>query len=162
MHVLPQRNSNCRFIPDSGHHQHGGWEGFGCRGPVGLTRLERLSCFTRRRLRRKGQNCPHLPMRLFPAACRADIALVELCRNSVVARCPGAHDLLNDRANMAANPASHWPSERLCRVLQPRLCAGRIQVREARPLIAQTRLTGPKIPHAGPGDRSGLESNQTG
>ena len=27
---------------------------------------------------------------------------------------------------------------------------------EARPLIAQTRLTGPKTPHAG-GDRTGLE-----
>src|SRR5258706_10363506 len=34
------------------------------------------------------QNCPHLQMRLFPAACRADVALVELCRNGVVARCP--------------------------------------------------------------------------
>jgi hypothetical protein len=40
---------------------------------------------------------PTCNMRPFPAACRANIALVELCHNGVVARCPGAHDLLNDR-----------------------------------------------------------------
>jgi hypothetical protein len=36
---LPHCTSNRRFTSDSGHHQHRGWEGFGCRGPVGLTRL---------------------------------------------------------------------------------------------------------------------------
>src|ERR1700730_12791359 len=45
------------------------------------------------------QNCPHLHMRPFPAACRADIALVELRRNGVVARGTRSHDLLDDGAN---------------------------------------------------------------
>ena len=54
---LPQRNTDGRFASDSGHHQHRGWEGFGCRGPVGLTRLA-LACFTRRRVPRKGAELP--------------------------------------------------------------------------------------------------------
>jgi hypothetical protein len=47
---------------------------------------------------------PHLHMRPCPAARRADVALVELGRNGVVARCPGPHDLLNDRADIGRKP----------------------------------------------------------
>jgi hypothetical protein len=43
-------------------------------------------------------------MRPFPAAFRADMALVELGSNGIVARCPGAHNLLNDRANIGGAP----------------------------------------------------------
>jgi hypothetical protein len=32
---LPQRNSNRRFTSDSGHHQHGGWEGLDDRADIG-------------------------------------------------------------------------------------------------------------------------------
>jgi hypothetical protein len=50
------------------------------------------------------QNCPHLHMRPHPAAGRADIALVELGRNGIVARCPGPHDLINDRPHIGGKP----------------------------------------------------------
>ena len=38
------------------------------------------------------QDCPHLRMRPHPAAGRADIALVELGRNGIVARFPDSTD----------------------------------------------------------------------
>jgi hypothetical protein len=75
---------------DSGHHQHRGWERFGCRGPVGL-RLA-LAVFYAPALATKGCRiaptctCVHFP----PHAVRT-LALVELCRNGVVARCRGSH-----------------------------------------------------------------------
>jgi hypothetical protein len=67
-HALPHRNSNRRFTSDSGHHQHPGWEGFGCRWPVGLTRLA-LAVFHAPALAMKGCRiaptctCVHTPPR---------------------------------------------------------------------------------------------------
>jgi hypothetical protein len=54
---------------------------------------------------------PHLHMRPFPAAGRADIALVEPCRNCVVARCPGPHDLINDRPHIGGKPRAGAPAK---------------------------------------------------
>jgi hypothetical protein len=65
---LPHCNSNGRFTSDSGHHQHRGWEGFGFRWPIGLTRLA-LAAFHATALATKGCRiaptctCVHTPPR---------------------------------------------------------------------------------------------------
>jgi hypothetical protein len=61
---------------------------------------------SRRRLLRKGGGSPPPHMRPHPDARRMDIALVELRGNGVVARCPGPHDLINDRADIGCKTAA--------------------------------------------------------
>src|ERR1700730_6567538 len=59
------------------------------------------------------KNCPNLHMRPFPAAGRADIALVELGRNGIVARCPRPPDLINDLPHIGGKTPRIWlPSGR--------------------------------------------------
>jgi hypothetical protein len=50
------------------------------------------------------QNCPHLRMRPHPAAGRADIALVELGRNGIVARFPDSTDGIATLPKRGINP----------------------------------------------------------